>query len=149
MRKGGPRRRHSLRGLRQGRPRTGNGEGAGPRLRQGHGHQGAFLHGKGEKTFTCRRDKAHVKTEEIAAKGHSFGKWKTLRQPDEEQEGLQERVCKVCGAKESRALAKRNPGETVVPKTADTNRYGLPYGLMSAALAGLLLDLLLKRRLAA
>ncbi len=104
---------------------------------------------KGEKTFTCQRDKTHVKTEEIAAKGHVFGKWKTLRQPDEEKEGLQERVCKVCGAKESRALAKLNPGETVVPKTEDANRYYLPCGLMSAALAGLLLDLLLKRRLAA
>ena len=102
---------------------------------------------KGEKTFTCQRDKTHVKTEEIAAKGHAFGKWKTLRQPTEQREGLQERTCKVCGAKESRALTKLNPGETVVPKTEDSNRYGLPGALMGAAALGLLLNALLKRRL--
>ena len=48
----------------------------------------------GEKTYTCRNDKRHTKTEEIEAPGHDWGNWKVTAEADETSAGERIRVCK-------------------------------------------------------
>ena len=48
----------------------------------------------GVRTYTCKNDKSHTKTEEIAAPGHDWGDWVTTVEPTETADGTEERVCK-------------------------------------------------------
>jgi len=49
--------------------------------------------------------------QEIAALGHSFGAWVVVTEPTTEKEGVEERTCSACGAKETRPVDKL-PEET-------------------------------------
>ena len=44
-----------------------------------------------------------------AATGHHWGEWETTKKPTDMEDGLQERKCGNCGAKEQKALAGREP----------------------------------------
>lgn len=59
------------------------------------------------KCFHC----GNIIEEEIPAAGHSWGEWKTVNEPTKESEGLEERECAKCGAKESRAIDKLAPDD--------------------------------------
>ena len=43
---------------------------------------------------------------EIAAKGHTFGEWVTVKEPTTTEEGSKERICSVCQTKETETIAK-------------------------------------------
>ena len=43
------------------------------------------------------------------ATGHSWGKWETVKEPTEKEDGIQMRTCGVCGATEHKPLAGREP----------------------------------------
>lgn len=59
---------------------------------------------KGERTFTCRNDSSHTKTEEIAALGHDWSDWKVTKEPTDKEKGERERVCNRCEKKETEAI---------------------------------------------
>ncbi|MCR5041248.1 MAG: immune inhibitor A [Clostridia bacterium] len=70
--------------------------------------------------------------EEIPASGHSFSEWELTAAPTPGSPGVEERVCAVCGEKETRPVAF-DPAETVVPGDVDGD------GLVTAADARLAL----------
>ena len=43
------------------------------------------------------------------ATGHNWSQWETVKEPTDTEDGLQERKCGYCGAKEQKALAGREP----------------------------------------
>ncbi len=45
-----------------------------------------------------------IETRTIKATGHQFGEWKTVREPTDYLAGKEERVCAVCGEKETRKI---------------------------------------------
>lgn len=47
-----------------------------------------------------------VKQEVIEATGHDFGEWVTVKEPTTEEDGLKERICANCDAKEEEAIGK-------------------------------------------
>ena len=49
--------------------------------------------GKGEKTFTCKHDKLHTRTEEIPAIGHKWGEWTVTKPAACTEKGEEQRVC--------------------------------------------------------
>ena len=49
---------------------------------------------------TCGR----TETRPIKATGHQFGEWKTVREPTDYLSGKKERVCSVCGEKETEKI---------------------------------------------
>ncbi|MBQ6438584.1 MAG: leucine-rich repeat protein [Mogibacterium sp.] len=50
--------------------------------------------------------------EKIPALGHTWGAWKTVNEPTVNTEGSKERVCSVCGKKETASIEKLPPEET-------------------------------------
>ena len=49
-------------------------------------------------------------TEELPKTKHSFGPWVLVREPSETADGLEERLCSVCGEKETRSISNiENP----------------------------------------
>lgn len=57
----------------------------------------------GERTYTCRNDHSHTRTEEIPA-AHTWGPWKVVTEPAEGIEGWEERECEICHAKEGKPI---------------------------------------------
>ena len=52
-----------------------------------------------------------IETRSIKATGHQFGEWKTVREPTDYLSGKKERVCSVCGEKETEKIpALKGPG---------------------------------------
>jgi hypothetical protein len=49
-----------------------------------------------EATCTAPQICTVCKTELVAAKGHTFGNWEVIKQPTEEEHGIQQRICSVC-----------------------------------------------------
>ena len=45
-----------------------------------------------------------IETRTIKATGHQFGEWKTVREPTDYLAGKKERVCSVCGEKETEKI---------------------------------------------
>ena len=73
----------------------------------------------------------------LGALGHDWGDWEVVRKATAEEEGLEESVCRRCGATRERAipkLAARSRDET---DTGDRSRPGLWILLAVAALAGI------------
>ena len=57
--------------------------------------------------------------ETIPATGHSWGKWVTIKEATEDEAGLQERTCSVCGATETRKIGTMpETGVATVPTAA-------------------------------
>lgn len=71
----------------------------------------------GEQAVVCSVCGETVRTESIAATGHSFGAWTVVTPATCKEKGLEKRVC-ACGAEETRAIAKaaHTPGEWEVVK---------------------------------
>lgn len=57
--------------------------------------------------------------QEIAAKGHTFGEWVTVKEPTTKEEGSKERICSVCQTKETETIAK-------LPDTEDPDQPTTP-----------------------
>ena len=57
--------------------------------------------------------------ETIPATGHSWGKWVTIKEATEDEAGLQERTCSVCGATQTREIGTMpETGVATVPTAA-------------------------------
>ena len=57
--------------------------------------------------------------ETIPATGHSWGEWKTIKEATEDEAGLQERTCSVCGATQTREIGTMpETGVATVPTAA-------------------------------
>lgn len=77
------------------------------------GHKyGAWKDAKDGKTHTrvCANDKTHVQSEK-----HTFGEWKVTKEATKTEKGSKERVCTVCGYKETAVI----PALDTAPKTGD------------------------------
>ena len=74
---------------------------------------------EGYSTFACRNCSKTYKDRKISEKGHTFGPWQTVRETTAMQEGLQERVCSVCGRQEKEVVAKLQSDETMYDTTTD------------------------------
>ena len=92
---------------------------------------------KGSETRECScGDKS---TREIALADHNFGDWMVITEASETAKGLKERVCKICGKKETKDIAKIVANEsttitetetetesqtetTTIPQNQDTNK---------------------------
>ena len=51
----------------------------------------------GEKLLTCQNDASHTTTQVIPAKGHTPGEWIVTKPVTQDESGLKERYCTVCG----------------------------------------------------
>ena len=60
---------------------------------------------KGEETFMS-----------IGSLGHLFGEWTTVTEPTVEAEGVKERVCSVCGEKQTKTIEKLPASEAPAPE---------------------------------
>ena len=58
----------------------------------------------GERTFTCKHDASHTRTETIDALGHQWSEWKVTVQPTETEAGFESRTCSRCGQSETREV---------------------------------------------
>lgn len=61
-----------------------------------------------------------MKQEKIPATGHSFGDWKTVKEPTTEKTGKAERKCSDCGKVEGKTLEKLDAPEPTETKPAET-----------------------------
>ena len=66
---------------------------------------------KGEVVHTCECGDSY--TEEIAAKGHSWGEWKVYKEATTDAEGESRRTCANCKEYESKPIAKLPAAENV------------------------------------
>ena len=61
--------------------------------------------------------------QEIAAKGHTFGEWVTVKEPTTTEEGSKERNCSVCQTKETETIAKlpdkEDPDQPATPSAPE------------------------------
>lgn len=61
--------------------------------------------------------------QEIAAKGHTFGEWVTVKEPTTTEEGSKERTCSVCQTKETETIAKlpdkEDPDQPATPSAPE------------------------------
>lgn len=77
------------------------------------GHKyGSWKDAKDGKTHSrvCANDKTHVQSEK-----HTFGEWKVTKEATKTEKGSKERVCTVCGYKETAVI----PALDTAPKTGD------------------------------
>lgn len=58
----------------------------------------------GHTTSTCRRCNEVVVSDEVPAKGHSFGAWTVIKEPTEESNGEEQRKCVNCSEVEKRPI---------------------------------------------
>ena len=66
--------------------------------------------------------------QEIAAKGHTFGEWVTVKEPTTKEEGSKERICSVCQTKETGTIAKlpdtEDPDQPTTPSAPENVKDG-------------------------
>ena len=72
----------------------------------------------GSKVLRCSC--GETKTEEIPKLAHKYGEWKIVEEATTEKEGLKERVCTVCSAKDTQKIAKLKPVENTSNTTNTT-----------------------------
>ncbi len=82
---------------------------------------------KGEFRKYCANGCGFEEFGEIDALGHEWGDWETIKEPTYEEEGTEERVCEVCGEKETKAMAKLVPSSTEEIVTEDGKTYVVAY----------------------
>ncbi len=78
---------------------------------------------KGTKTFTCSCGSYY--TEIISATGHTWGEWKTTKEPTTTAEGNSQRKCDSCGATENKSIPKENTPSTMELKKVGSLQYYL------------------------
>ena len=72
----------------------------------------------GKETYVCQNC-GDFYTVEIPMVEHSWGKWVTIKDATEDEAGLQERTCSVCGATETREIGTMpETGVATVPTAA-------------------------------
>ena len=81
---------------------------------------------KGYTKHTCECGDTYNDSE-VDAKGHSYGEWVVVKEATEEAAGSKERVCSVCGNKETETIAKLDHThkytDTVVEPTCTEDGY--------------------------
>lgn len=73
---------------------------------------------KGVKTFTCKNDGSHTRTEDIDALGHVWGEWTVTANPTETAHGQESRSCSRCDQTETRSIPARQHEHHVSRKDA-------------------------------
>lgn len=63
--------------------------------------------------YLCSRCGDRYMADMVAAKGHDWGEWITVRDATESADGLKKRTCKVCNATEEAAIPKLESGNYV------------------------------------
>lgn len=109
---------------------------------------------KGYTTYTCRNCSHRYKGNEVDATGHTWGKWKVIKEATTTETGKKERVCERCDYKEIAVISmisnKEQPTTSTKPdtavKTGDSTNILLWSMVMVISLAGMLTALFLKRR---
>lgn len=74
--------------------------------------------------------------------GHTWGAWTTVKTPTETEAGSRERVCSICGYKQTEKLAATG----TTPQTGDPHQTTLFVSLMLASVAGLAVVIAMKKR---
>lgn len=80
-------------------------------------------------------------TEEIPAQGHKFGEWEVTKKATDKAEGKKERVCSVCGEKESEVIPviSAQPDEPKQPGTPNIpNTTGMAITYIVASVIGIM-----------
>lgn len=75
---------------------------------------------EGYTVYTCLLCNHEEIADYTPAKGHSFGDWMIVKEPDENEEGLEERICSECDELEERVIEKLAPAYI----TGDVNNDG-------------------------
>lgn len=109
---------------------------------------------KGYTTYTCRNCSHSYKGNEVDATGHTWGKWKVIKEATTTETGKKERVCERCDYKEIAVISmisnKEQPTTSTKPdtavKTGDSTNILLWSMVMVISLAGMLTALFFKRR---
>lgn len=109
---------------------------------------------KGYTTYTCRNCSHSYKGNEVDATGHTWGKWKVIKEATTTETGKKERVCERCDYKEIAVISmisnKEQPTTSTKPdtavKTGDSTNILLWSMVMVISLAGMLTVLFFKRR---
>lgn len=109
---------------------------------------------KGYTTYTCRNCSHSYKGNEVDATGHTWGKWKVIKEATTTETGKKERVCERCDYKEIAVISmisnKEQPTTSTKPdtavKTGDSTNILLWSMVMAISLAGMLTALFFKRR---
>ncbi len=60
---------------------------------------------EGSAVTTCTRCD-YIKTETLEKAPHTWGDWEVVEEATEDEEGLEQRICSVCGVKETRVIDK-------------------------------------------
>lgn len=71
----------------------------------------------GTKLFTCSCGNSY--TETISKTNHSWGNWKTTKEPTIDKEGISQRVCNICKATETKPIAtlpNNDPNAIIITK---------------------------------
>ena len=81
----------------------------------------------GVRTFTCKNDASHTKTEAIPALGHIYGDWTVTKEATCTEAGSREKTCSACGDKvvEEIAALGHTWDEGVVTTPATTTAEGV------------------------
>lgn len=109
---------------------------------------------KGYTTYTCRNCSHRYKGNEVDATGHTWGKWKVIKEATTTETGKKERVCERCDYKEIAVISmisnKEQPTTSTKPdtavKTGDSTNILLWSMVTVISLAGMLTALFFKRR---
>ena len=109
---------------------------------------------KGYTTYTCRNCSHSYKGNEVDATGHTWGKWKVIKEATTTETGKKERVCERCDYKETAVISmisnEEQPTTSTKPdtavKTGDSTNILLWSMVMVISLAGMLTALFFKRR---
>ena len=60
----------------------------------------------GYTTYTCACGSDVYTADETAELGHTWGEWEVVEEATEDEEGLEQRTCSVCGGEQTREIAK-------------------------------------------
>lgn len=109
---------------------------------------------KGYMTYTCRNCGHSYKGNEVDATGHTWGKWKVIKEATTTETGKKERVCERCDYKETAVISmisnEEQPTTSTKPdtavKTGDSTNILLWSVVTVISLAGMLTALFFKRR---
>ena len=104
--------------------------------------------------YTSRNCSHSYKGNEVDATGHTWGKWKVIKEATTTETGKKERVCERCDYKEIAVISmisnKEQPTTSTKPdtavKTGDSTNILLWSMVMVISLAGMLTALFFKRR---
>lgn len=118
---------------------------------------------KGYTTYTCKKCNHSYAGDEVAAKGHTFGEWKVIKDATTAETGTKERYCARCDYKETESIPviskpaqpndnnsdKNNPNSDTyreIPKTGVQTNAGLFTALLSISAFSIAVLTVLKKK---